>query len=89
MSAWNEEASEPKVTAQAWPMEAITTAATGAKPSPTSNGATTAIGTPKPPTPCKKLLNTQPSSRACISRSPVRRGSHTAMALTAPAWSAT
>ena len=72
---WKEVASEPKLTAQPCPMQAIITAWTGVKPSPTSSGAATATGTPKPPMPCKKEANSQPSSRPCIVRSAVSAGS--------------
>ena len=51
---------EPKVTDLLWPMAGTATATTGEKPSPINRGATTAIGTPYPATPCKNELKIQP-----------------------------
>ena len=78
-STVNDEASDPNVTAQAWPMDGITTAANGVRPRPTSNGATIATGTPKPPTPCKNEVKTQPNNMTCIRESPVKRVNQSAL----------
>ncbi len=74
IKAWNEEAREPNVTDHAWPIEGITTALIGENPSPISSGAVTAVGTPKPPTPCRNDAKIQPMSSACMARSAVSRG---------------
>ena len=73
IKAWKEEAMSPKVTDQEWPMATAATATTGAKPMPMSSGATTAMGTPNPATPCRKALNAQARSNNCIVGSTVSR----------------
>ena len=57
------------MTAQPWPTSAIAAARAGEKPSMIRIGAATAIGTPKPVTPCTKLANPHAMSSACTSRS--------------------
>ena len=65
------------------------TATTGAKPRPMSKGATTAMGTPKPATPCRKELKAQARSRSCIVGSAVSRAMPWPMMRMAPASSTT
>ena len=73
IGAMKDEAMEPKVTAQEWPMDTAAMATTGANPSPINSGATTAMPTPNPATPCKKALKAQASSSNCIVGSAVSR----------------
>ena len=61
---------EPNVTAQEWPISAVTTATIGLNPSPTSSGALTATGTPNPHPPWMKDGNAQPSTSSCSSLLP-------------------
>lgn len=56
INALKEEAISPKVTDQECPTATATTDVTGEKPRLISKGATMAMGTPKPDTPCKKEL---------------------------------
>src|SRR5512135_933102 len=84
-SAWNADPKDPNVTAQPLPIEGMIIAAIGGNPNPTRMGATTATGTPKPPTPCKKDANPQPITNACMPRSAVKCGKASPIWVTAPA----
>ncbi len=89
ISAWNESASEPKVTAQPWPIEGMRMAAVPENPRLARRGAVIATGTPNPPTPCRKVANTQPMISAWSVLSEVSRGSVLASDRIAPASSVT
>ncbi len=65
LNASNEAPSEPKVMDQECPTAGKITALSGSKPMPTMIGATTAIGTPKPPTLCRNELKAHPIMRTC------------------------
>ena len=86
---WKTTPMSPRVTDQACPTATAATAVTGLTPRPTSMGATTAIGSPKPARPSNVPLKAQArmtSSKPC---SPTACCSPPAMALIPPIWSTT
>ncbi len=76
--------SAPKATPAAWPSRASTTAVSAGTPSPTSSGATSAMGVPKPAAPSKNRPRHQPSSSTCSGRCWLTRARPARSASSAP-----
>src|SRR6056297_1203507 len=65
-----EDPKDPNPTAQACPIREEAVATIGLNPRPTNKRAETAIGVPKPVTPCTKVVNAHPTTNNCKSLSP-------------------